>query len=248
MNKKILVTGVSSGIGDAIARDLIKDGYFIIGTYNSTNPSKIKKDLGDKIELHKIDLSDRKQTNQLISKLNNIELHGIVNNAGMIDFEDFEDFDFDIWDKTFEVNVNAPLLISNKLSKNLSKNNAIINIASTDGFTGTFSSMSYSASKAALINLTKSLGNNLGLKGIRAIAIAPGWIDTGMSTEESYEAASLTPLNRNGLPEEVAKLVSYLLSENASFINGSCIKIDGGYTNVDYIMMKEAKLDGNVGK
>lgn len=248
MDNKILVTGVSSGIGDAITRNLVREGYLVIGTYNSTNPSKIKEDLGDKLELYKVDLSDRNETKELINSLEGIKLAGIVNNAGMIEFEDFENFDFDIWDKTFEVNVNAPLLISNKLSKNLSKNNAIINIASTDGFTGTFSSMAYSSSKAALINLSKSLGNNLGLKGIRVVAIAPGWVDTGMSTEESYEAASLTPLGRNGSPHEVAKLVSFLISDNASFINGSCIKIDGGYTNVDYIMMKEAKLDGNLEK
>jgi len=246
MSGKILVTGVSVGIGNSIARLLVRKGYFVIGTYNTTDISDLKNDLGDSIELHKVDFSNRNETLELIDKLINVPLIGIVNNAGMIDFEDFEDFDYNIWDKTFEVNVNAPLLISTTLGKKLNRNNAIINIASTDGLTGTFSSMAYSSSKAALINLTKSLGNNLGLKGIRAIAVAPGWIDTGMSTEESYEAENLTPLGRNGKPIEVATLVVFLLSEDASFINGSCIKIDGGYTNVDYIMMKEAKINGEM--
>ena len=102
--------------------------------------------------------------------------------------------------------------------------------------------MAYSASKAALSNLTKSLANNFAVKGIRVNAICPGWINTGMSTPASYKATHLTPLARNGQPIEIANVVSFLLSDKASFVTGSNLFADGGYTNVDCIMLEEAGL------
>jgi NAD(P)-dependent dehydrogenase (short-subunit alcohol dehydrogenase family) len=141
-----------------------------------------------------------------------------------------------------QVNLNSVLVLSLGLKDELTTSGSIINITSTDGNTGSFASMSYAASKAALSNLTKSLANNLGASGIRVNAVAPGWINTGMATEASYEAVTLAPLGRNGKPEEVAELVYFLSSKKASFINGAIIPIDGGYTNVDYIMKKEAGL------
>ena len=178
-----------------------------------------------------------------MNKLKGIQFDAIVNNAGMIEFERFDDYDniLGIWDSTMEVNLNTMLVICQKLRNNIKDGGAIVNIASADGLIGSFSSISYSASKAGIINLTKSLANLFGKRKIRVNAIAPGWINTGMATESSMEAASLAPLGRNGTPEEVAEVVSFLISDKASFVDGATIIVDGGYTCVDYIMKKEAE-------
>jgi len=245
--KTALVTGAAIGIGRAICDKLVSEGYKVYGTYNTSvdQANELKRKLKRDVEVLQADFRSRDQTLELIEKLNGVQFDAIINNAGMIEFEDFENYDFDVWDHTLAVNLTTPLLISLKLKDNIKKGGAIVNIASTDGLIGSFASMAYSASKAALINLTKSLGNNFASKGVRVNAVAPGWIRTAMSTEESSGADEITPLGREGRPEEVADLVSYLISEKASFITGATIVIDGGYTCVDYIMLQEAKGEQN---
>jgi len=246
MKKVAVVTGVCRGIGEAIVHQLLRDNYSIIGIHKGEHEQteiekKIKLNQLSDIQLHKLDLSSNKELEGFLRQIK-ISIDALVNNAGIIEFENFDNYNPQIWDKTFAVNLNAPFLLTMGLKDLMKKGGSVVNISSTDGMTGSFVSMAYSASKAALSNLTKSLGNNFGTKGIRVNALAPGWIKTGMSNEASLQAGKLTPLGRCGRPEEVAQLVSFLLSEKASYINGTTIIIDGGYTNVDYVMLQEAKL------
>ncbi len=243
LNSKVaLVTGISKGIGKAIAEELSGEGFKLYGTFNTgeAEAQALKDRLGN-LEIFQVDFSERFNTLKLIDDLKGIKFDAIINNAGVFLPENFNDFDFAAWDSTFEVNLNTPLLLSLRLKDNLSDGGTIVNISSTDGFIGSFNSMAYAASKAALISLTKSLANLLGPRAIRVVGVAPGWISgTGMNTEASFEAAQLAPLGRNGRPEEIAQLVSFLISAKASFITVTTMIVDGRYTGVDYIMKKEA--------
>jgi 3-oxoacyl-[acyl-carrier protein] reductase len=240
--KYALVTGVTKNIGNAIAKQLASEGFFIYGVYNtSTKEAEDFKNEVVNCELFKVDLSDRNALLNFIKQFKDNKIDVLINNAGVIIFEKFDGLSYDSWDKVMNTNLNAPFILSHGLRNNLTKGGTIVNIASTDGMTGAFVSMSYSASKAALINLTQSLGNVFGKNGIRVVAIAPGWVGSGMDSPAIKEAMENNPLGRNADPKEIADVVSYLISDKASFINGQTIIVDGGYTNVDPILKKEAE-------
>ena len=238
----IIVTGASKGIGKAIAIQLVKAGYEVHGVYNTSkdDADALTKEHG--IIFHQSDLSSRVQTEKLIKELSALDIDGLVNNAGIWVADDLDHMTYENWDKTLEVNLTVPLILSLALGKIMKKGGSIVNISSTDGMIGAFDGLSYSASKAALINITKTLGIYFGPKSVRVNAIAPGWIDTAMVTEAPAEASTeMTPLGRNGKPEEIASVVEFLLSDKASYINGETIVVDGGLINVDYVLKKESQ-------
>jgi NAD(P)-dependent dehydrogenase (short-subunit alcohol dehydrogenase family) len=240
----ILITGSSRGIGQAILEKFVSEGYFVYGTYNTgkKEADRLEKKYVGQVKFYKVNFSQKSQIRSFIKKMQKFDFYCIVNNAGTFEIEKFDNYDINIWYRVVQVNLNSIVELSIGLKDNITSPGSIVNISSTDGSTGSFASMSYAASKAGINSITKSLANNLGIRGIRVNAIAPGWINTAMATEASYEASVLTPLNRNGKPEEVAELAYFLSSEKASYINGSIVVADGGYTNVDYIMKKEAGL------
>ena len=243
--KNILVTGMSRGIGRATTKMLVDEGYFVYGVYN-TNKSeaeKIKKELNN-VEIFQCDFSNRDNTLSLVSKLKDIKFYGIVNSAGVFLDIDFDNFDIKAWEDTFEVNVHTPLLLVQGLKNSLEDGGSIVNISSTDGMVGSALGIAYAASKAALINLTQSLANIFASRKIRVNNIAPGWIGDGMQSPKGLlkEAAELNLLKRTGTYEEIVNVVSFLLSEKASYINGTTVIVDGGDTATNYILQKESEI------
>ncbi|MGN0395483.1 MAG: SDR family NAD(P)-dependent oxidoreductase [Coprococcus sp.] len=256
--KKAVVTGVSwdTGLGFAITKQLVEDGYFVYAIYHSdesTAKDILERDFADSVKCVQCDLTDRDAIAEFIAGMENIELNAIINNAGAFSGnEDIDNYDIFEWDRVFAVNVTAPLLLSIGLKKNLAPHSVIVNMVSTDGQRGSFSSMSYAASKAALINLTDSLAINFGYdeKKIRVTAVCPGWAKTFDENDPASSemvpfisrstGSQLCPLGRFAEPAEIANVVSFLVSDKASFISGGFIPVHGGYSAVSFDMYAES--------
>ncbi|MCK9368391.1 SDR family oxidoreductase [Candidatus Dojkabacteria bacterium] len=241
--KKVLITGISRGIGNATAKILASEGYYIIGTFNTNKDlaQKLKDEIKN-IDLYQVDLSDRKQTKIFLEKIKSEKLYAIINNAGILNFEQWDEFTMENWDKTLEVNLSAPMLICHTLRNSIDEGGVIVNISSTDGLKGALASIVYSVSKAGLTNLSLSLANVFGPKKVRVISLSPGWIGDGMGSPVIEDAKWFNPLSRTAEYEEIANAVSLLLSDKASFINGTNFIVDGGSMAVDYCLKKENDL------
>ena len=240
-DKVVVVTGSTRGIGKAIALELVAAGYEVHGTYNASREEADKLSAEHGITFHQADLAKREDTLRLAKELSALNIHALINNAGIWEMDNVAAMDYATWDRTMEVNVTAPVILATQLAKSMERGGSIVNISSTDGMTGGYDGLSYSASKAGLISITQSLGNTLGTKGVKVNAIAPGWIDTSMVTEDIAQASTgAIPLGRNGRPEEVATVVEFLISDRASYINGETIVVDGGLYNTDEVLKKES--------
>ena len=242
--KTILVTGATRGIGRAITEKLLAEGHKVYGVYKESakQAKELAEKYGDTVTLFQANLADASQVQQLIEQLEDVRLDGIINNAGIVYLTKWEELNFDEWNETLTVNLTAPLKLVHGLRTNLNDGSSVVNIASVDGYVSAFDTIAYAASKAALINLTKSLAAVLGPRNIRVNAVAPGWVETEMTADTMPdESKELTPLKRNAQPQEVANVVNFLLSDQASFVSGETITIDGGLTVVDYTLYKESK-------
>jgi len=241
--KTILITGATRGIGRAITDKLLSEGHTIYGVYkeSSSQADEMTSKHGDKFKSIRADLAKPDDTKQLLEQLKDVQLDGIVNNAGIVYLTKWDELNFDEWDETLAVNLTAPLKLVHGFRNNLKDGSTVVNIASVDGFCAAFDTIAYAASKAGLISLTKSLAAILGSRNIRVNAVAPGWVETEMTADTMPdESKELTPLKRNAKSEEVASVVSFLMSDQASFVSGTTVTVDGGLTTVDYTLYKEA--------
>ena len=237
----ILVTGASRGIGRAIALRLARDGFDIAVHCRSrreladTVAAEIEA-LGRKARVLEFDVADRAACASAIEA--DIETHGayygVVNNAGITRDGLLIRMKEESWDAVLSTDLKSDFLTIKAAAQMMmrKKKGSIINIASVVGIMGNIGQANYAAAKAGVIGLTKACAKELAARNIRVNAVAPGFIATDMTDAipEKNKEAMLTaiPLGRMGLAEDVAKAVSFLASDDASYITGQVLKVDGG--------------------
>ncbi len=243
MEKVVLITGSSKGIGKATAVEFAKIGeYKVVINYltDKANAEELSNYLKEEYKTEtlviKADVSNEEQVKnmiqEIIDKFGKIDV--LVNNAGIAIDKEFEDRTVEDWKRTLEVNTIGTFLVSKYASENMMKNKGgkIINVSSTSGIDICFpTSIDYDASKAAIINLTKNLAIQFA-PYINVNSVAPGWVNTEMNKELPEELIKEETekiyKKRFAEPEEIAKVICFLASENAEYINGTVIKVDGG--------------------
>ena len=237
-----LITGSSRGIGAAIALRLAKDGFDIAlndlneGMFENNDIAEKIREFGVKCEIFLADVSDYSQCEEMVGSVREKfgGLDVLVNNAGITKDGLMVRMSEEQYDKVIAVNQKSVFNMMKLAGKIMMKQRSgrIINMASVAGLYGNPGQINYSASKAAVIGMTKTVAKELGSRGVGVNAVAPGFIKTPMTdklTEEQKNAVlNLIAMKRYGLPEEIAGVVSFLASEDSSYVTGQVIEISGG--------------------
>lgn len=241
MNRVIIVTGGSKGIGNAICRLFAQAGDIVVINYNSSvnEAEAIQKELSNgngAVSVEKADVSDYSQVKKMVGNI--IKKHGridvLVNNAGIARDGFLMLMSERDWNDVININLTGVFNCSKAVSEHMisQKNGTIINISSLSGIIGLSGQTNYAASKGGVIAFTKSLAKELAPFGIRVNAVAPGLIETdiivSLKEETRNRLLENIPLKRPGLPEEVASVVKFLASGDASYITGETINVTGG--------------------
>lgn len=231
--KTALVTGGSRGIGAAICKRLARDGAYVIGTSTSQEGAeRISAELGDKGEGRVLDVRNGDAVRALVGSLSSVDI--LVNNAGITRDGLAMRMKDDDWDAVMETNLKAAFTCARSVLRGMMKarNGRIISVGSVVGAAGNPGQVNYCASKAGLVGMSKSLGREVGNRGITVNVVAPGFIETDMTQalEESQRTALLEqiPAARLGSVEDIAAAVAFLAGPEAGYINGETLHVNGG--------------------
>jgi 3-oxoacyl-[acyl-carrier protein] reductase len=235
-NKNIIVTGASGGIGNSIVEKLNECGANVLASGTKLDKLEKLKSKFNKIKILKFDISQSDKIEEFIDNAAN-ELGGldcIVNNAGITQDNLAIRMSIDEWKKVIDINLTSTFLMSKFAIKKMLKNKKgkIINITSVVGHTGNLGQANYTASKAGLVAMSKSLAIEYAKKNINVNCISPGFIKTAMTDkiDEKFKEVivSKIPSARLGEPEDIANAVLFLASDNSNYINGETLHVNGG--------------------
>ena len=235
--KKALVTGASGGIGGAIAKGLYAQGATVALSGTRVDPlNALAAELGDRAHVAPCNLSDNEAVLALAGQASDAMggLDILVNNAGITRDNIFMRMSDEEWQQVIDVNLSSTMRLMKSVMRPMIKQRfgRIINITSIVGVTGNAGQVNYAASKAGMIGMTKSYAQEIATRGITANCVAPGFIETAMTAElpeaVKEKMTGNIPAGRMGTPEEIASAVSYLASDEASYITGQTIHVNGG--------------------
>ena len=235
MSKIVLVTGASRGIGLEAAKHFSKEGYKVIGS--SRGDFNLGELIGDESAISvQLDLMSKESIKNLFADLKSDDLlpSVLVNNAGITKDQLFLRMKDEDWDDVIETNLNGLFRVTKAFIKPMVKNKfgRIINISSVAGLMGNSGQVNYSSSKSAMVGFSRSLAKELGSRNITSNVVAPGFIETDMTTflndDEKVEVSKNIPMKRFGTVQDVAKCIVFLASDEANYITGQTISVDGG--------------------
>ncbi|MEZ0481370.1 SDR family NAD(P)-dependent oxidoreductase [Planococcus sp. SSTMD024] len=233
--KTAIITGGASGIGAATARLFAKEGAkLVLVDLNAEKGQAFASELPDAIFV-KADITDEAQVQNVYAQA--AETYGqidiVFNNAGIGKVTPTHELSYEEWRKTVNVDLDGVFLVAREAIRAFQEigGGVIVNTASMYGWVGSPGSAAYNAAKGGVVNLTRSLGLEYADQNIRVNALCPGFIDTPIIPEESKDILKeMTPMKRLGQSEEMAKAVLFLASDDSSFMTGSSLVVDGGYT------------------